>query len=165
MILGKKKIMELMKNGLVENMIDANIQIQTHGVDLTIGDILTPWEKGVIDFDNSKRHVSGLHRIPPSNDNFYHLTSSKIYIIRLRERVNLPRNIAALTKSRSSLLRSGAYIESSIWDAGYGGTGYVTLHIGNPYGLDLSTDVRICQMVFFEVDEETEGYSGIYQGE
>ena len=36
MILGKKKITELMKKGLVENMIDANIQIQAYGVDLAI---------------------------------------------------------------------------------------------------------------------------------
>lgn len=165
MILGKKKIKELMKNGLVENMVDANIQIQPNGIDLTIGDVLIPWEKGVIDFDNSERHASGLHRIPPSEDDFYHLTKDRIYIIRLREIVNLPKNICALTKSRSSIYRSGAYIESAVWEAGYSGIGYVTLHIGNPYGLDLKSNARICQMIFIEVDEETDGYSGIYQGE
>lgn len=165
MILGKKRIIELMKNGLVENMVDANVQIQAHGIDLTIGDVLIPWEKGVIDFDNSNRHVSGLHRIPPTCDDFYHLTKDRIYVIKLRERVNIPKNIVALTRSRPSMHRSCAYTESAIWEAGYSGIGYVILHVGNPYGLDLATNAKICQMIFIEADEETEGYSGIYQYE
>jgi dUTP pyrophosphatase len=165
MILGKETIKNLMKNGLVENMVDADIQIQPDGVDLTIGDILVPWDKGVIDFDNSVRHVSGLRRLPPSEDNIYHLVRGNAYVIRIRERINLPKNVAALIKSRSSLIRSCVYIESAVWDPGYSGSGSIILHVGNPYGLDLTTNARICQIVFFEVDADTEGYSGIYQGE
>jgi dUTP pyrophosphatase len=165
MMLGKQEINELMKNGLVENMVDANVQIQPDGIDLTMGYVLIPWEKGFIDFDNSKRHVSGLHRLPSPDDNIYHLSANKSYIIKLRENINLPKNIAALIKSRSSLIRSGAYIESAVWDSGYSGSGQVMLHVINPYGLDLTTDARICQMVFFKIDGETEEYSGIYQGE
>jgi len=165
MILGKETIKKLMKDGLVENMVDANIQIQPVGVDLTIGHILIPWEKCVIDFDNSQRHVSGSHALPPTADNIYHLTRGISYIVKLRERVNLPKNIVGLIKSRSSLIRSGIYVESAVWDPGYSGSGPVILHVLNPYGLDLTTNARICQMVFFEVDDKTEGYNGIYQGE
>lgn len=165
MVLCSNSIKELMKIGLVENMVNETIQIQPNGVDLTIGEILIPWEKGIIDFDNSSRHVSGTHRLPPSSDNMYHLSRDVSYIIRIRERVNLPKNIIALIKTRSSLLKSGAYIESAVWDSGYNGNGKVILHVRNPYGLDLTTDARICQMIFLELDCETEGYSGIYQGE
>jgi len=42
MILGKETIKKLMKDGLVENMVDANVQIQSNGVDLTVGHILIP---------------------------------------------------------------------------------------------------------------------------
>ncbi len=162
-MLGKTKIKELIKEGLVENMVDANIQIQPNGVDLTVGHILIPLEKCFIDFDNSKRHISRTNVVPPSEDNIYHLTANNIYIIKLREKINLPKNIAALTRPRSSLMRSGIYIESAVWDSGYRGSGQVMLHVVNPHGLDLTTDARICQMVFFNVEGETEGYSGIYQ--
>jgi len=165
MVLGDKTIRELMKNGLVENMVDVNIQMQHNGVDLTIGDILIPWEKGVVDFDNNVRHVPGSHRLPPSEDNMYHLVRYIPYIVKIRERVNLPKNVMALIKTRSSLLRSGAYIEGAVWDSGYSGSGQVVLNVINPYGLDLTTNARICQMVFLEVDNETSGYDGIYQGE
>lgn len=165
MILGKETIGNLVKNGLVENMVDANIQIQPDGIDLTIGDILIPWDKGVIDFDNSNRHVSGLHRLPPSEDNIYHLARGNAYVVRIRERVNLPKNVVALIKSRSSLIRSCAYVEGAVWDPGYSGSGPIILHVINPYGLDLTTNARICQMIFFEVDKDTDGYSGTYQGE
>ena len=62
-------------------------------------------------------------------------------------------------------MRSGIYVESAVWDSGYGGKGQVIMHVLNPYGLDLTTDARICQMIFFKVEGDTEGYSGIYQGE
>lgn len=159
MILGKEKIKELMKDGLVENMVDENVQIQPDGVDLTIGDILIPWEKGIIDFDNSKRHISGSHRLPPSEGNIYHLMRGNAYIVKVRERITLPNNIAALVKSRSSLIRSGVYIGSAIFGPGYSGLGQVLLHVLNPYGLDLTTNARICQIVFFEADGETDEYS------
>lgn len=165
MILGKEKIKELMKDGLVENMIDANVQIQSDSVDLTIGYILIPWEKAFIDFDNSRRHISGLHRLPPSEDNIYHLSTNKSYVVKIREKINLPKNIAGLIKSRSSLVRSGVYIESSVWDSGYSGYGSVLLRVTNPYGFDATIDARICQIIFFKVEGETGGYSGIYQGE
>lgn len=154
-----------MKNGLIENMVDASVQIQSNGVDLTIRDILIPWEKGVVDFDNSNRHISGSHKLPPSDDNMYHMVRDGAYIVRIKEKINLPKNIVGLIKARSSLLRSGAYIESAIWDAGYSGYGQVLLRVTNPYGLDLATNARICQMIFVKTDEETEGYNGMYQGE
>jgi dUTP pyrophosphatase len=165
MILGKEKINELMKDGLVENMVDANVQIQPDGIDLTVGHILIPFGKGFIDFDNSRRHISALQMLHPSEDGIYHLETNISYIVKIRERINLPKNIVALIKSRSSLIRSGAYIESAVWDSGYRGSGLIILHIINPYGLDLTTNARICQMLFFKVDGYTDEYSGIYQDE
>ena len=99
-MLGKEKIKKFMKDGLVENMVDANIQIQPNGIDLTVGKILIPLDNCFIDFDNSKRRISELYELSPSEDNIYHLKANNIYVVKIREKINLPKNIAALIKSR-----------------------------------------------------------------
>lgn len=150
---------------LIENMINPDTQIQVNGVDFTLKTVEMFIERGTIDFDNTKR------RVPKTKVIFQSAEPGKrmllpmgVYLVSLNEKVNFPKNIGAMTKPRSSLFRMGTYIVSAVWDSGYSGFGQVLLVVGEE-GIEIYSNARICQMVFFKLDEETEGYNGIYQNE
>lgn len=65
---------------------------------------------------------------------------------------------------RSSLFRSGAHIHAGVMDSGYEGVIGGKLTVGTAAGIRLYKDARLAQMVFYELTEPTEGYSGQYQG-
>ena len=49
-------------------------------------------------------------------------------------------------------------------DSGYKGAVGAMLQVVNPHGLLLFRDARLAQMVFHQMSEPVEGYSGVYQG-
>ena len=176
MILGKGTILELMKEEppLVENLICPDIQIQVNGIDMTIGEIFVPKGAGFIDFTNDKRCICEYEEIHPiisfvDEEQSQYCQCYKLekgtYIVRLHEKVNIPKDIIGLIRPRSSLMRNGVNVSSSIWDSGYHGRGYVLMMVENPHGIKLTKDTRICQMYFVFLDRETDGYKGIFQGE
>lgn len=163
------------KPPLIEDMVNANIQIQENGVDLTIGSLYRFYRRGVIDFDNSHRQISRRDYISTIDDDIFNEKENRyyqcynlkpgVYAVVIKQRVNLPKDVIALTISRSSLTRSGVYIQFAVWDAGYSGYGEVLLHVVNQYGIKLMENARICQMIFMKTDEESDGYKGEYQYE
>lgn len=49
-------------------------------------------------------------------------------------------------------------------DSGYKGAVGAMLQVVNPHGITLHENARLAQMVFHEMSEKVEGYSGVYQG-
>jgi dUTP pyrophosphatase len=87
------------------------------------------------------------------------------YIITVNEIVHLPKNIMALARPRSSLLRCGVTIDTAVWDAGYSGRSQSLMVVYNPQGFRLQRNARIMQIIFLQLTDATEGYDGAYQGE
>jgi dUTP pyrophosphatase len=88
------------------------------------------------------------------------------YVITYQEKVNLPADIMALARPRSTLLRSGVAIHAAVWDAGYSGRGEGLLSVLNARGYRLQRGARVLQLVFFRLSSPTaEGYRGRYHGE
>jgi len=88
------------------------------------------------------------------------------YLITHNEVVNLPKNMMALARPRSSLLRCGVSIHTAVWDAGYSGRSQSLLVVYNQSGFRLYKNARVIQMVFFYLTSAVkEGYGGIFQGE
>jgi len=80
-----------------------------------------------------------------------------------KEWVELPMDIAATLRCRSSFARRGIFISGGFVDPGF--RGHLTLCLYNCGTEDVSVQEgdRIVQMVFQEVDTPTTGYSGRYQ--
>lgn len=140
-------------------------QLQPNGFDLTLGDIsrfTTPGSLGVADSDRQLAATEpiefdpgGWHRLEPGS-----------YLVTFNEVVNLPPDLMALGRPRSSLLRSAVSIHSAVWDAGYRGRSQVLLVVYHPLGYRLQKDARLMQLVFFRMDEPTsQGYQGRFQNE
>ena len=88
------------------------------------------------------------------------------YQIVFNEMVDLPNDLMALGRPRSSLCRIGATIVTAVWDAGYTGRSTALLVVENPAGMRIERDARLMQLVFFTLNAPTaRGYDGDYQGE
>ncbi len=88
-----------------------------------------------------------------------------VYKVVYNEVVKMPLDVAAIARTRSTLLRNGAEVGTAVWDPGYEGRSSSMLTVHNPYGLRLKKDARIAQLIFFHTGEVGKGYSGIYQKE
>ncbi|MBI5347479.1 MAG: deoxyuridine 5'-triphosphate nucleotidohydrolase [Candidatus Aenigmarchaeota archaeon] len=161
MLLSKKEILEKIKEGmLVLNMIDPAVQIQQAGVDLTVGRIYTLKGEGALDFDNSKRKIPEYEVIEPANEKW--VLEPGTYHAAMNETIKLPDNIAGLLLPRSSALTCGLEVHSALWDPGYEGRSF--MHFSLKKKIELHKNARICQMIFFLL-ENTEEYRGSYTGE
>ncbi len=153
------------KPPLVEQMIDQKLQVQPNGIELTLQRVEAHESSGSIAFDNSERKLPTTKKMDFDKEGWIHLPKG-IYKIVFNEIVNIPKNIAAIAKPRSSLLRCGATIETAVWDAGYSGRSESLLVVHNEKGFNVKKNARVLQLLFFRLGEEVhEGYSGVYQNE
>jgi len=165
-VLSRKHLAKLLKADppLIEDYLDLSQQLQPNGIDLTLRQVFALQSKGTIAADNGRREVSRLSPLSFGSDGFIELPAG-IYSITFNEAVHLPKNVMALGRPRSSLLRCGVTIGTAVWDAGYSGRSESLLVVYHPQGFRLQKDARVMQLVFFELSGETEGYNGCYQGE
>jgi dUTP pyrophosphatase len=150
---------------LVENMIDPELQVQPNGVEMTLKQVEMLDGTGAVDFDNSGREIPESSILEFGSDGWIHLPEG-CYKVLFNEIVNIPKDLAATAKPRSSLLRCGATLETAVWDAGYRGRSESMLVVHNPSGFKLKKNARIMQLLFYHLKSEvSEGYSGRYQNE
>ena len=138
--------------------------MQPNGIDLTLRDIALLQSAGKIAVTNSQRVISDLAPLVFDGLDFIDLMPDT-YVITYNEIVHLPKNIMALAKPRSSLLRCGVNINTAVWDAGYSGRSQSLMVVYNTQGFRLQRNARVVQLVFFQLTQETEGYQGKYQEE
>jgi len=165
-VLSQQEIRRLLKKKppLIEGYIDLEEQVQPNGVDLTLREIALLQSSGRITAENSQRLVSDLAPLVFDGLGFIDLVPGA-YIITYNEVVHLPKNIMALGRPRSSLLRCGVTVGTAVWDAGYEGRSQSLLVVYNPQGFRLQRNARMTQLIFLRLSQKTQGYQGAYQGE
>lgn len=150
---------------LVSGWLDLAAQLQPNGFDLTLQEIGRLVGAGSIGVDNADRVLPELHPILFAADGYVTLSPGPYQIV-YNEIVDLPNDLMALGRPRSSLCRCGVTIHTAVWDAGYRGRSTSLLVVDNPAGFRLQRDARVMQLVFFGLSEAVEhGYHGVYQGE
>jgi len=165
MILSCEEIKErILKEKLIENFVDLDTQLQPASFDLTLDEIFLLTSSASIDFTNKERKLPNYKKIE-FNEDWIELNEG-IYLVSFNEIVNIPNDLIAFVRPRSSLIRSGATIFSSLWDPGYSGKSNCLLVILNENGIRLKKNARIAQIVFFKLSSpSSKTYSGIYQNE
>jgi dUTP pyrophosphatase len=149
---------------LVEGWLDLDEQVQANGFDLTLRDCALVQSRGQIAADNRDRTVAGLAPLAFDGDGYLNLAPGA-YMITYNEIVHMPKDIMALGRPRSSLLRCGVSVGTAVWDAGYEGRSQSLLVVHNPHGFRVQRNARITQLIFLDLTGESEGYKGVYQGE
>lgn len=154
------------KPPLVEHLVDVEAQIQMNGIDFTLREVSRFGdEPGAIDFDNSERKTPETFPLEVDAAGWWTLPAGAYWIV-YNEVVNIPPDMFAMARTRSSLLRSGAHIGTALWDSGYSGRSGSVLVVHNPAGLRLKRDARVLQLVFYALDAPAaKTYAGRYQDE
>ena len=151
--------------GLLESMIDPETQTQMCGMELTLQKIERFTSAGAVAFDNIERVLPQTEPMDFEPSGWIDLPAGA-YLVTFNEIVNIPKDVAALARARSTLLRCGASLETALWDPGYRGRSQSLLVVYNPHGLRLKKNARLMQLVFLQLEKEAEKvYSGKYQGE
>ena len=147
---------------LVED-VDEDLQLQPNGVDIRVDRVAALSSRGVLGVE--AREPAERSELASDGDGWWDLAPGA-YVIGYVERVNLPNDVMAFARPRSSLLRSGVAIHTAVWDAGYSGRGEGLLHVMNPAGYRLQRGARVVQLVFIRLGTPAgEGYAGRYQHE
>ncbi|MCJ7444128.1 MAG: deoxyuridine 5'-triphosphate nucleotidohydrolase [Methanotrichaceae archaeon] len=150
---------------LVEGQLDPRIQVQMCGIELTLLRVERFISAGEVAFDNKERKVSETLDMQFDESGWIYLGSGA-YLVTFNEIVNIPRDMAAVAKPRSTLLRSGISIETALWDPGYRGRSQSLLVVYNSHGIRIKKNARLLQLVFMKLNGDSEtAYSGIYQEE
>ncbi|MEM5875362.1 MAG: deoxyuridine 5'-triphosphate nucleotidohydrolase [Candidatus Aenigmatarchaeota archaeon] len=165
MILSDKEIEErIKKQKLIENFIDLETQLQPASFDLTLDEVFSLESEAIIDFDNKERKLPIYAKLSLQQD--YYFLKKGAYLITFNEIVNIPGDLIGLLRARSSLIRSGAVVFSSLWDPGYSGKSNCLLVVFNENGIKLKRNARVAQMIFLKLNEMPKKlYSGVYQKE
>jgi dUTP pyrophosphatase len=152
------------EHGLVTGYLDLDKQLQPSGFDLSLERVEAYLGGGAVDFSNEERVIAETERVQPDADGWINLDKG-VYKVVYNEVVKMPLNVAAIARTRSTLLRNGAEVGTAVWDPGYEGRSSSMLTVHNPHGLRLKVDARIAQLIFFETGDVEKGYSGVYQKE
>jgi dUTP pyrophosphatase len=164
-MLNSKAIKQLIETQqLITGYVDLEKQLQPAGFDLSLKEVHAFWGVGAIDFDNRERRLAPTRQLKPDTEGWYILPQG-CYMIVYNEAVKMPLNVVALARSRSTVLRNAAAIETAVWDPGYQGRSSSLLVVHNPHGVRLKQDARVAQLIFYSTDEVEKGYSGVYQNE
>ena len=164
-MLNSSEIRQLIEDGrLITDYINLDRQLQPTGFDLSLSKVLAYEDGGSVDFSNVERVIPKTTPLEPDEDGWYSLQQG-CYVIVYNEVVRIPLDIVALARSRSTVLRNGAAVETAVWDPGYQGRSSSLLVVHNPHGIRLKRDARVAQLVFFRIEEVGKGYDGIFQRE
>jgi dUTP pyrophosphatase len=165
MIQGKTELEGLIKGGLAKDAVDAAAQTQVNGLELTVARVEVLYGPGRIGFDNADRELPQCKHLEWGRDGWLYLREG-CYKIIFNEIVDVPKDMCAIARPRSSLLRMGATVETAVWDAGYKGRSEALLIVHNSAGFHIKKDARVVQLLFMRLETAAgQGYSGRYMNE
>jgi dUTP pyrophosphatase len=149
----------------VSGFLSLDEQLQPNGFDLSLAEIGGFAGAASIGRSNAQRALAAVETLPFAEDGWVALPPGSYQLV-FNEVVDLPNDLMALGRPRSSLCRSGATVFTAVWDAGYRGRSTALLTVFNPEGMRIQRDARLVQLVFLTLVSPTErGYEGIYQNE
>ena len=163
MILSDKTLRSYLQEGkLVIDPLE-EIQIQPASIDLRLGNHylkIAEQRTVILDLIHKPEYEELIQEevvIPPHS----------FLLATTREYVKLPDNLTAFVEGRSSIGRLGLFIQNSGWvDPGFEGEITIELYNANIVPIKLISGIRICQLVFAQLDQKTENpYHGKYQGQ
>ncbi|MFH1450667.1 MAG: dCTP deaminase [archaeon] len=158
MILSGEEIKRMVKeNAILENFEDKNIG--GAGVDLRVGRyyrIKSGAKLGV-----SERELPKIEEIP---EDWVEVRPGEYILVETMESVNMPVDLAAWMRHRSTLQRSGVGLLTALIDPGYKGTLTFGLKNFGGHAFKLQRGARVAQIVFSRMTGVGEEYNGRYQG-
>jgi dUTP pyrophosphatase len=155
-----RKLIE--EKNLISNYIDLEKQLQPSGFDLSLESMEEFLGAGAVDFSNEERVIADTIPLEVNEDEWYTLGPG-CYKVVYNEIVKMPLDLAAIARTRSTLLRNGVTVGTAVWDPGYEGRSSSLLTVHNSKGTEIKRNARIAQLVFYPTGLVNQGYEGVYQ--
>jgi len=92
------------------------------------------------------------------------LSPNEYVLVQTMERVNIPHNILADVRTRTTLFRSGMYLKTSYISPNYQGVLTFGLWNLNPWPVKIERGFRIACISFMEISGQAVPYHGVWQG-
>ena len=165
-MLGTKKLLELVREKkLVENLCERELENpEGTGFDLRVGEVFLI-KDGESFLGETERYTPETESVAKfgENDGII-LEPGDFVLVKTIEKVNLPDNIAAIFRPRSTLQRSGIGLFTATASPGY--CGELTFGMANlgKNNFKLEMGARIVHILFFETGENFSEYRGQWQG-
>lgn len=168
MILGTKILLNLVKNQkLVEGLSQRELDHpEGAGFDLRLGEVLELSGKGFLGIDERKTPgVKSMAVFSEKKKSSFVFRPGKYYLVKTVEKLNLPENILALFRPRSTLYRSGVTVFTGNASPGYcGELNFGLVNLGS-LGFKMELGARFAHVMFYEVKGEiVHSYRGQWQG-
>jgi len=164
-MIGTNELLKLVKeNNLVENLSQRELENpEGAGFDLRAGEIFRIKE-GESLLGVEERFTPETESIAiQGNDKEFILKPGEFILVKTMEKVNLPDNVAAIFRPRSTLQRSGVTLSTATGNPGYKGElsfGMCNLGKGD-FRLELGA--RFVHILFFDTSENHSSYRGQWQ--
>lgn len=94
---------------------------------------------------------------------YYNLSPSEAYVVVYDEKIEIPEDHIGLVFPRSRIMRSGANVQTAVWDSGYEGRGEGGITVSKE--LNINKDTRLAQMIFITTESLDQHYQGSHQSE
>ena len=136
-------------------------QLQQCGIDLRVGEIYKLSGRGVLDYTNEKRELPKYQRIFSSEEDMKISLDRGVYLVKIADKLKIPKDIAGFAYPRSSLLRMGCTLHTAVHDPGYEGHPIYLMEVLNP--ITIYKYARIAQIVYIKCSDTIGTYCGVYQ--
>jgi deoxycytidine triphosphate deaminase len=164
-MIGTKELLKLVKKKkLVENLCDRELQNpEGTGFDLRIGEVFK-LKEGDAFLGETDRHTPETESIAKyGKEKGFILRPGAYLLVKTMEKVNLPDNIAAIFRPRSTLQRCGIGLFTATANPGY--SGELTFGMCNlgKNEVKIEMGARFAHMLFFRTGKNHSAYRGQWQ--
>lgn len=103
--------------------------------------------------------------IAESPDGVYRISGGEYLLFQTIEQVNLPRDLFAYIRPRTTLIRSGIPLETAFISPNYQGRLTVGMKHQGANDVEIQMGFRILCIAFFPIEGEAVPYRGVWQGD
>jgi len=182
LVIGADKIIDLIKKGvevedhitgaklkkpLIEHLISDQVEgIEGTTVDLRLGAIYRPQGNARLMRDvRVTPKIEKIIDIESDHDGVYKIEPGEYLLFQTIEQVNLPENLFAYIRPRTTLIRSGIPLETAFISPNYQGRLTVGMKHQGISMVEIQMGFRILCIAFFPIDGKSVPYRGVWQGD
>lgn len=167
MFLGVDELLKRVEeNKLVEDLSERELtNPEGAGFDLRLGEVFTTSGKGYLGItERETAPAESVMVYNPKKVQTLVVKPGDFYLVKTIEKVNMPDNLLALFKPRSTLQRMGCFLRTAQVAPGY--SGELTFALANVGQVEVSIELgaRIVHIMFTEIKGNSNLYRGQWQG-
>lgn len=167
MIIGVDELLRRAREeNLVENLSARELKNpEGAGFDLRIGKLFRLKSQGFLGIDERETpQVELVASYDLDARTSFTINPGEYFLTETIETFNMPLNLLAIVKPRTTLHRSGVLTRVSIVDPGYSGNIHPALYNAGPMPFKIELGARYVNVMFFEIKGRGSAYRGQWQG-